>query len=388
MGIVSTAISDVVRRSREAGGAQDPDNPSAPTGGGSTKPPYPLPGGSTKPPAPLVPSQDVPPTPATPQNTPPPSPSTPDTPPAPPAPAPAPGPAPGTGAVNTAITTATGGPLTAPAPTDPGASTTQGGPVLRDVQDRETTAGQLALLMQSDNPVIAQARANAVKLANERGLANSSMAAGAGEEAAIGAMVPVATNTAGAFERGAMANQDVENQFGQMHETFAHQDTMQGKDIAATAANVNAQVAASMADSAARVSLGNAQIASSERMQSASLTASERIANLQANTQLTVSDRTLAHQTELFNSDASLRRELNLQGLQEHTQATYTQQLSTILTDPNMGADDKDRAIRNLNAVYAGSPYMPVGINTTGLPPRTNTTPPPPPPPPNTGGGG
>lgn len=66
-------------------------------------------------------------------------------------------------------------------------------------------------LLDANNPLIQQARAKAAQAANARGLLNSAMAAGMGEEAAISQALPIATTDAGTFFKQGIANQDAQN---------------------------------------------------------------------------------------------------------------------------------------------------------------------------------
>lgn len=64
------------------------------------------------------------------------------------------------------------------------------------VPEDDSVATRLNTLTASSNPYIKQARAGALQGANRRGLLNSSMAAGAGEGAAIAAALPIASQDA------------------------------------------------------------------------------------------------------------------------------------------------------------------------------------------------
>ena len=66
-------------------------------------------------------------------------------------------------------------------------------------------------LLAANSPLIQQARAKAAQAANSRGLLNSALAAGMGEEAAISQALPIATTDANTFFRQAVANQEAQN---------------------------------------------------------------------------------------------------------------------------------------------------------------------------------
>ena len=88
----------------------------------------------------------------------------------------------------------------------PPASATTPAPVTMDREGNAVpgVSGRLHTLLQSDSPYIQRARTKAKQYANRRGLMNSSIAAGAGETAAIDAALPIAQADASiaAGERG------------------------------------------------------------------------------------------------------------------------------------------------------------------------------------------
>ncbi len=76
-----------------------------------------------------------------------------------------------------------------------------------------TVAGQLTSLLDSDSKYIQQARLAAAEQSQSRGLLNSSMAAGAGEAAAIREGLPIAQQDAKAYEQAQLKQQDAEYSF-------------------------------------------------------------------------------------------------------------------------------------------------------------------------------
>jgi hypothetical protein len=77
--------------------------------------------------------------------------------------------------------------------------------------NKETVSGQLDTLIAKDSPYIQRARTNAAEVANSRGLLNSSMAAGAGEAAAIDAALPIAASDASTYSGAARENNAATN---------------------------------------------------------------------------------------------------------------------------------------------------------------------------------
>jgi hypothetical protein len=251
--------------------------------------------------------------------------------------------------------------------------------VLRDLDEqKDTVAGRLATLMQGNNPIIAQARASALKAANDRGTANSSMAEQAGEEAAVGSMMPVAQQDAATSYNQGRSNQDVENQFELTHETFAHQNEMQGKDIASNTnlANIGAaaQVAAAGAHANAVVSAAQIGAEASKQMQEAQIAANRQAQAVDGSIREGLLDRQIAANAGLQDGQLTFQREVARTNAGVTSQNAYSSQYTTILTDANMSAEDKTNAIVHLNAIYGGSPYLPPGLVTTSLPPLPGNT--------------
>lgn len=76
----------------------------------------------------------------------------------------------------------------------------------------ETVAGQMDSLLKSGSPYMERARAGAMETANSRGLLNSSIAASAGEKAAIESALPIAQADAGTFKAAADYNTALANE--------------------------------------------------------------------------------------------------------------------------------------------------------------------------------
>lgn len=113
-----------------------------------------------------------------------------------------------------------------PMTTRPGADSSAENPglvsaVTRDVnQPTDTVSGQLTTLLDKNSPYIQQARNMAARQANSRGLINSSIAAGAGEEAAINAALPIAQQDATTYLNQGQTNQAAENRFKENDQAF------------------------------------------------------------------------------------------------------------------------------------------------------------------------
>jgi len=129
------------------------------------------------------------------------------------------------------------------------------GPTLGTVNtETDTVSGQLQNILSADNPYITRARASAASAANKRGLLNSSIAAGAGEGAAIDAALPIATADAGTYSAQRLANQSASNVFG-----LSAQEGAQAQQLAAQKGEIDKQLEALKAAEARGLSAQEAQ---------------------------------------------------------------------------------------------------------------------------------
>lgn len=123
----------------------------------------------------------------------------------------------------------------------------------------ETVAGQLDSILAADSPYLQQARARGQRVAAGRGLINSSMAASAGEDAAISAALNVATPDAATYGRAADYNTALVNQASMFNAEADNQFSMQRLNIEADAATQQRQLQDAAAARAQQLSIANLQ---------------------------------------------------------------------------------------------------------------------------------
>ena len=87
-----------------------------------------------------------------------------------------------------------------------------GSPAYTDTVPYETVEDRLTNLLKKDNPYLLQARSSAERQAASRGLQNSTMAATAGESAAIQHALPIAQQDAGFFQNRHLQDQQTQQQ--------------------------------------------------------------------------------------------------------------------------------------------------------------------------------
>jgi hypothetical protein len=106
-------------------------------------------------------------------------------------------------------------------------------PSIRHIdQAKETVSGQLDALIRADSPYLQMARSGAMQAANARGLLNTSMAAGAGEAAAIGAATPIAQSDAAIYGTASRDNQAAENAARALNAEASNRASLQTADAA------------------------------------------------------------------------------------------------------------------------------------------------------------
>jgi hypothetical protein len=120
------------------------------------------------------------------------------------------------GAVTTPTATVTGGTVPAPNVTAPNVASVAAPAQVtaRDVSGDETVAGQLNSLLDKNSTYLQSARNRGMEAANQRGLINSSLAAGTAERSAIDAALPIAQQDANTFAASGQSAQNANQDLG------------------------------------------------------------------------------------------------------------------------------------------------------------------------------
>jgi len=267
------------------------------------------------------------------------------------------------GIVNNGTSTYT--PPNAPLPGD--TSNTNVNPALQNVTADQTVQGQLSNILKTGNPIIDQARAAAMEAANARGLQNSTLAAQAGEEAAVQSALPIATSDAATYQKQALANQDIQNQFLasklSTNEDIqkAYQAFLQSNYTAAQDDKLKAYINDSSNTSAQKI----AALQSATQMNITNANNAERLTEAGMN----IASQQLMQQAGFTNADM-----LAMTTIQDTELRQYTDQVNAINNNTNMSADDKKTAILELDSTYNSTPNFPIQFDTDGVPsPRTGT---------------
>jgi len=94
------------------------------------------------------------------------------------------------------------------------AAETYKAPEVYDPGEKGTVAGQMTGLLAKESPYIQSARESGKRYAQNRGLLNSSIAAGASQESAIKAALPIAQQDAATYTSAGLSNQDYQQKAG------------------------------------------------------------------------------------------------------------------------------------------------------------------------------
>ena len=121
-------------------------------------------------------------------------------------------------------------------------------------ETNQTVQGQLSGILAANSPLLQQARAASLAQMNQRGLVNSSMAVGAGQEAVIKQALPIASQDATTFANAGQVNANAANQNAQFNtgQTNVGLQFTAGSENQAALANAGAQNQASQFTSAAQ----------------------------------------------------------------------------------------------------------------------------------------
>lgn len=132
-----------------------------------------------------------------------------------------------------------------------------------------TVEGRMEGLLAKDSNYMARARSSAVQSSEKRGLLNSSIAATAGEAAAIDAALPIAAQDAGQGHALALSEQEATQREGLLAQDIAGQSAIQSEG-ATQRSELLAQ------DTAGRTAIQNFQLESQERIAALNVAANDK----------------------------------------------------------------------------------------------------------------
>jgi len=202
----------------------------------------------------------------------------------------------------------------------------------------ETVAGQLSSLLASGNPYLERAKSGAAQTANSRGLLNTSMAAGAGEAAAIDAALPIASADANTYTTASRENQGFKNTADQFNAGAKNASN------AATAGAANTSLLSGQQAEQQRVlAAQSGQIQSTLQGEAAQ----QKIAQLIQSGQLDQALQTLkgTQATTLANIEAGYKDLMQTSASASTFFTQSSKNINDILADPNTSVEQKQSAV-------------------------------------------
>lgn len=205
-------------------------------------------------------------------------------------------------------------------------------------------AGQLGKLLSSSSDYMSRARSRALQFANDRGLANSSLAATAGEAAAIDAALPIAQQDAQTYGTAQKGNVDTRNQFAMDANRFGREGALAAQSAGYEAGRQKTQNAFTAGESAAERSARESEFG---RELDFRRTSFDREAG-QKDRSLDQQDADLAFRTNAQNQDNAVRQAQ----LSQELQRSFMDARLQLETTPNLDKAGKARAIDAMSAWF------------------------------------
>lgn len=190
-------------------------------------------------------------------------------------------------------------------------------------QPTQTVQGQITGLLDEDSDYITRARARGNLQAQQRGLLNSSIAAGAAEASAIDAALPIAQQDAQTYTNQSFKNQDTQQQTELFNTDFQNQAFFREQDVA----------------NKIKVDQNTFQNAMESQQSEQDF-----------RTQLAEMDKAL--QQQLAANQVSQQDRAAFADYVGDTSQQYQVQQSKIAADPGMDVEEKNRALADLQATF------------------------------------
>jgi hypothetical protein len=214
-------------------------------------------------------------------------------------------------------------------------------------KESQTVQGQLQGIIAANSPLLQQAEAQARQQMNQRGLLNTSMAVGAGQEAVIKQALPIATQDATLFANQAKYNADIATSAAQFE--AAAKNTAFGADKAAQDAAAQFKAAAENASSANYTKDVNTTMS---QMMDQSLKIG--LANADNATRLQIQQIDADTRKYLMDTEAIYKNKMQASASATDLYVNITKSIATIMADPNLDVDAKQAAV-NLQKGYLSS---------------------------------
>lgn len=210
-------------------------------------------------------------------------------------------------------------------------------------------ADRLADITKQSSPLMQQAKTDALKLANSRGLINSSMAVGAAQDATVRSALPIASQDAAtALQQRLQANDIASTEWMQGRQIESNQ-VMQLRDIASTEGMA-------AAERALRQKLQDETLSAADRQQLADIAFRSEQAGLDRALSETQQQRAITAQSAEAQLDRDLQEriaKLNLNSNDRNAaasilvnmEAAYNDQYAAIMANTNLSSDQREQQL-------------------------------------------
>lgn len=231
------------------------------------------------------------------------------------------------------------------------------GGLLSGMQKNDPTkvSTQLAEITKQGSPLMQQAKTDALKLANRRGLINSSMAVGASQDAALRTALPIASQDASSALQERLQAKEIASTEGMQSKQIASTEGMQLKDIASTQGiaeaerilrerlqdkTISAADQQQLRDIAFRAEQGGLDRALSETQQQRAITAQQSEASL---------DRALQERLANLNLNSNDRNAAAT--MLTNMSAAYNDQYAAIMANTNLSSEQRTQQLEAAKAL-------------------------------------
>ena len=227
-------------------------------------------------------------------------------------------------------------------------------PTKWNMDSNQTVQGQLNNVIAADSPLMQQAKTGALQQMNQRGLINSSMAIGAGQDAVIKNALPIAQQDATMYGRSNEFNATAGNQAGQFNTGAANQAAAQNQQAINTAAQFNAGTLTDASKFNMSSGLQNSQFnASQQNSQREANAQRQQQANLAtADTQNKMVIQQLDNAFKATMASADNQTKIQLQEIDATTRkslATTESEFKQLMQTSASATDLYQQAIKNIN---------------------------------------
>lgn len=231
------------------------------------------------------------------------------------------------------------------------------------VDPQSTVANQMTGLLSAGSPYMDVARTGALQTANQRGLLNSSIAAGAGEKAAIESAMPIATQDAQTYAQAQMANQQAINaaraQGSDLGTQTALANTAAQNKITETQARLSAEQQMAQQNAALQEQLKSGDFNRELGVMGADLANKEQFARYDADIKLELGAIQQDYAIELEDLSQAYEIQKNLDTAMGSMYDGALRSISNVLADPNMTTAQSTNAVKVIiDNLSAGLNFM------------------------------